>query len=126
MARYRCCIIQLDRMDSAGLLFCSSAVREFMLDDQKKYKIALWISGSLPLLLYCCEFFTRHNEYLEIFFEYSGYGIITIFALGCAFYEFKFKKKKIMDAICNVLFISVTIFILKPLIYLLLFWSFVK
>ena len=97
-----------------------------MLDDQKKYKIALWISGSLPLLLYCCEFFTRHNEYLEIFFEYSGYGIITIFVLGCAFYEFKFKKKKIMDAICDVLFISVTIFILKPLIYLLLFWSFVK
>ena len=85
MARYRGRAIQFDRMDSAGLLFCMSAVREFMLDDQKKYKIALWISGSLPLLLYCCEFFTRHNEYLEIFFEYSGYGIITIFALGCAY-----------------------------------------
>ena len=28
VARYRRCIIQLDRMDSAGLLFRSSAVRE--------------------------------------------------------------------------------------------------
>ena len=28
MARYCRCIIQLDRMDSAGLLFCMSAVRK--------------------------------------------------------------------------------------------------
>ena len=28
VARYRCCVIQLDRMDSADLLFCVSAVRE--------------------------------------------------------------------------------------------------
>jgi hypothetical protein len=28
MARYRCCVIQLDRMDSAWLLFRSSAVRK--------------------------------------------------------------------------------------------------
>ena len=97
-----------------------------MSDKQKKYKIALWISGLLPLLLYCCEFFTRHNEYLEIFFEYLGYGIILIFAFGYAFFEFKFKKKKIVDTICDVLFISATIFILKPLIYLILFWIFKK
>ena len=28
VARYRCCVIQFDRMDSAGLLFRSSAVRK--------------------------------------------------------------------------------------------------
>ena len=28
VARYRCCVIQLDRMDSARLLFCMSAVRK--------------------------------------------------------------------------------------------------
>ena len=28
VARYRCCVIQLDSMDSAGLLFRSSAVRQ--------------------------------------------------------------------------------------------------
>ncbi len=32
----------------------------------------------------------------------------------------------IMDAICDALTLSVTIFVLKPLLFLLHFWCFVK
>ena len=119
VARYRCCVIQLDRMDTTLLLFCMSAV---MMDTQKKYKLALWILAVLPLLLYCCEF-TSRKEYLKIFFEYLGYGIIILFTFAFIFYRVKFKKSGIMDAtyimdaICDALSLSVTIFVLKPLLF---------
>ena len=102
-----------------------------MMDTQKKYKLALWILAVLPLLLYCCEF-TSRKEYLKIFFEYLGYGIIILFTFAFIFYRVKFKKSGIMDAtyimdaICDALFLSVTIFALKPLLFFLHFWCFVK
>ena len=98
---------------------------------KKKYKLALWILAVLPLLLYCCEF-TSRKEYLKIFFEYLGYGIIILFTFAFIFYRVKFKKSGIMDAtyimdaICDALFLSVTIFVLKPLLFFLHFWCFVK
>ena len=98
---------------------------------QKKYKLALWILAVLPLLLYCCEF-TSRKEYLKIFFEYLGYGIIILFTFAFIFYRVKFKKSGIMDAtyimdaICDALSLSVTIFVLKPLLFFLHFWCFVK
>ena len=98
---------------------------------QKKYKLALWILAVLPLLLYCCEF-TSRQEYLKIFFEYLGYGIIILFTFAFIFYRVKFKKSGIMDAtyimdaICDALSLSVTIFVLKPLLFFLHFWCFVK
>ena len=61
------------------------------MDKQKKYKLALWILAVLPLLLYCCEF-TSRKEYLKIFFEYLGYGIIILFTFAFIFYRVKFKK----------------------------------
>ena len=104
MARYRCCVIQLDRMDSAGLLFCMSAVREFMLDDQKKYKSALWISGVLPFVIFSCAMFISEPTFSNVVGR-AAYVAVILFAIFFSFYRVKVSKVKVWRGVLEAILI---------------------
>ena len=123
VARYRCCVIQLDRMDSAGLLFRMSAVREFMLDDQKKYKSALWISGVLPFVIFSCAMFISEPTFSNVVGR-AAYVAVILFAIIFSFYRVKVSKVKVWRGVLEAILIIPLYLLLSLLFFLILFWTF--
>ena len=123
VARYCRCIIQLDRMDSAGLLFRSSAVREFMLDDQKKYKSALWISGVLPFVIFSCAMFISEPTFSNVVGR-AAYVAVILFAIIFSFYRVKVSKVKVWRGVLEAILIIPLYLLLSLLFFLILFWTF--
>ena len=122
MARYRCCVIQLDRMDSASLLFCMSAVREFMLDDQKKYKSALWISGVLPFVIFSCAMFISEPTFSNVVGR-AAYVAVILFAIIFSFYRVKVSKVKVWRGVLEAILIIPLYLLLSFLFFLILFFT---
>ena len=122
MARYRCCVIQLDRMDSAWLLFRMSAVREFMLDDQKKYKSALWISGVLPFVIFSCALFISEPTFSNVVGR-AAYVAVILFAIIFSFYRVKVSKVKVWRGVLEAILIIPLYLLLSLLFFLILFWT---
>ena len=122
MARYRGRAIQFDRMDSAGLLFCMSAVREFMLDDQKKYKSALWISGVLPFVIFSCAMFISEPTFSNVVGR-AAYVAVILFAIIFSFYRVKVSKVKVWRGVLEAILIIPLYLLLSLLFFLILFWT---
>ena len=124
VARYRCCVIQLDRMDSAWLLFCMSAVRELLVDKQKKYKLLLWSSGLLSLFLfYFAVAISDSSPFCGNLIGVIAYIAIILFAIIFSFYRVKVSKVKVWRGVLEAILIIPLYLLLSLLFFLILFWT---
>ena len=67
-----------------------------MMDTQKKYKLALWISGLLPLMLLSCGLYIpAFSAFPDKLVAIVFYGSIILLPVTFLFYRLKVSKVKV-------------------------------
>ena len=100
----------------------------FMMDTQKKYKLALRISGLLPLfLLYFALAISDSSPFCGNLIGVIAYIAIILFAIIFSFYRIKVNKVKVWRGVLEAILIIplyLLLSLLSLLFFLMLFWTF--
>ena len=75
-----------------------------MMDKQKKYKLLLWISGVLPLVIFSCALFISEPTFSNIV-GMAAYVAIILFAIFFSFYRVKVSKVKVWRGVLEAILI---------------------
>ena len=75
-----------------------------MMDTQKKYKLVLWISGVLPLVIFSCALFISEPTFSNIV-GMAAYVAIILFAIIFSFYRVKVSKVKVWRGVLEAILI---------------------
>ena len=96
-----------------------------MMDTQKKYKLALRISGLLPLfLLYFALAISDSSPFCGNLIGVIAYIAIILFAIIFSFYRVKVNKVKVWRGVLEAILIIPLYLLLSLLFFLILFWTF--
>ena len=99
-----------------------------MMDTQKKYKLALRISGLLPLfLLYFALAISDSSPFGGNLIVAIAYIAIIIFAIIFSFYRVKVSKVKVWRGVLEAILIIplyLLLVLLSLMFFLILFWTF--
>ena len=93
-----------------------------MLDDQKKYKSALWISGVLPFVIFSCALFISEPTFSNVVGR-AAYVAVILFAIIFSFYRIKVNKVKVWRGVLEAILIIPLYLLLSLLFFLILFWN---
>ena len=94
------------------------------MDTQKKYKLALRISGLLPLfLLYFALAISDSSPFGGNLIVAIAYIAIIIFAIIFSFYRVKVSKVKVWRGVLEAILIIPLYLLLSLLFFLILFWT---
>ena len=93
-----------------------------MLDDQKKYKSALWISGVLPFVIFSCASFISEPTFSNVVGR-AAYVAVILFAIIFSFYRVKVSKVKVWRGVLEAILIIPLYLLLSLLFFLILFWT---
>ena len=74
------------------------------MDTQKKYKLVLWISGVLPLVIFSCALFISEPTFSNIV-GMAAYVAIILFAIIFSFYRVKVSKVKVWRGVLEAILI---------------------
>ena len=99
-----------------------------MMDTQKKYKLALRISGLLPLfLLYFALAISDSSPFCANLIGVIAYIAIILFAIIFSFYRVKVSKVKVWRGVLEAILI-IPLYLLLSLLsfpfFIILFWMF--
>jgi len=94
-----------------------------MMDTQKKYKLALWISGVLPFVIFGCALFISEPTFSNIV-GMATYVAVILFAIIFSFYRVKVSKVKVWRGVLEAILIIPLYSLLSLLFFLILFWTF--
>ena len=95
------------------------------MDKQKKYKLALRISGLLPLfLLYFALAISDSSPFCGNLIGVIAYIAIILFAIIFSFYRVKVSKVKVWRGVLEAILIIPLYLLLSLLFFLILFWTF--
>ena len=95
-----------------------------MMDTQKKYKLALRISGLLPLfLLYFALAISDSSPFGGNLIGVIAYITIILFAIIFSFYRIKVNKVKVWRGVLEAILIIPLYLLLSLLFFLILFWT---
>ena len=93
-----------------------------MLDDQKKYKLALRISGVLPFVIFSCALFISEPTFSNVVGR-AAYVAVILFATIFSFYRVKVSKVKVWRGVLEAILIISLYLLLSLLFFLILFWN---
>lgn len=94
-----------------------------MMDTQKKYKLALWISGVFPFLLFNAALPISEPSTSNLV-GVMAYIAIVLFAIIFSFYRVKVSKAKVWRGVLEAILIIPLYLLLLLLFFLILFWTF--
>ena len=92
-----------------------------MMDTQKKYKSALWISGVLPFVIFSCAMFISEPTFSNVVGR-AAYVAVILFAIIFSFYRVKVSKVKVWRGVLEAILIIPLYLLLSLLFFLILFW----
>ena len=93
-----------------------------MMDTQKKYKSALWISGVLPVVIFSCALFILEPTFSNVVGR-AAYVAVILFATIFSFYRVKVSKVKVWRGVLEAILIIPLYLLLSLLFFLILFWN---
>ena len=93
-----------------------------MMDTQKKYKSALWISGVLPFVIFSCAMFISEPTFSNVVGR-AAYVAVILFAIIFSFYRVKVSKVKVWRGVLEAILIIPLYLLLSLLFFLILFWN---
>ena len=93
-----------------------------MMDTQKKYKLALWISGVLPFVIFGCALFISEPTFSNVV-GWAAYVAVILFAIIFSFYRVKVSKVKVWRGVLEAILIIPLYLLLSLLFFLILFWT---
>ena len=91
-----------------------------MMDTQKKYKSALWISGVLPFVIFSCAMFISEPTFSNAVGR-GAYVAVILFAIIFSFYRVKVSKVKVWRGVLEAILIILLYLLLSLLFFLILF-----
>ena len=75
-----------------------------MMDTQKKYKLALWISGVLPFVMFSCALFISEPTFSNVVGR-AAYVAVILFAIIFSFYRININKIKVWRGVLEAILI---------------------
>ena len=88
----------------------------------KKYKLALWISGVLPFVIFSCALFISEPTFSNVVGR-AAYVAVILFAIIFSFYRIKVNKVKVWRGVLEAILIIPLYLLLSLLFFLILFWT---